>query len=393
MHPSALPKRAVSGMICAVREQPGELGGLVETRWNNWGNRRVYLKTVDGTEVGYIDLIKDVLVVDVPEHQAAAQDAFERWRAVYAQEVAPTSPAAAASGTPQPTESKPPVEAKSAKKPRPSVRPKSPELPTLIEAKFEQACAVCGTTINKGDEVFWVPGTTPTVCPPCTAAEVSAGLDTGRAGAAATRIADGGSRKHAEKLLRAYPMLGQYINDNARPPSYVHSWVRGADGERIVGRKLDIAAEKGHVIVLHDRRVSSGGNIDHIVIGSRRLCVIDAKHYRNTKVTKRDDQLCLNGKPDEQLIDGVRGQRAKVQEALADRPLVADNVCALLAFVGATFGFTGSVTHRGVYCCPVKEAVAFAAYRGPVIGRDTIKLDADERLEIAKILSDAFPAN
>lgn len=264
-------------------------------------------------------------------------------------------------------------------------------LPTLTKARYASTCTVCGAAVPKGDDLFWVRGTKVVVCPPCTAGEVAAGLAPGTAGGAATRIADGATRKHAERLLAAYPMLGEHLIANARPTSTMHSWMRGADGERIVGRKLDIAAEDGRISVLHDRRLASGGNIDHIVVGPRRVSVIDAKHYRNARVTKHKDKLMVAGEPAEHLIDGVRHQRAAVCEVLADRPRVADNVSAVLAFVSGKLGFSGSVVHRGVWCSDEKEAVSYAAWRGPVVGADTIKLDATQRQEIVEILARAFP--
>jgi hypothetical protein len=373
-------------MLWLVRETSGEVGGLLETRWRRFGHDRVYLETADGTKVGHIDLVKDELVLAEAQYEAAAQAAHRRWRA----EVDAT----AADAAPVPERVlEPPPAPKPKAQPRPSVRAKSTELPTLIKAKYDSACTACGKTVKKGADLFWIPNTAVVVCPACTAVEVAAGLHTGTAGAAANRIANAGSRKHAERLLKAYPMLGEYLKENTRPPSHVRSWIRGVDGERIVGRKLDIAGEKGRLVVLHDRRLSNGGNIDHIVIGTRRICVVDAKHYRNAKVTKRNDGLRINGQPAEDLIDGVRMQKFAVQDALADRPLIADNVSAVLAFVGAKFGLSGIVTHRGVWCSSVKDAIDYAAHRGPIIARDSMRLSDEERLGIAQRLADAFPAN
>jgi hypothetical protein len=274
---------------------------------------------------------------------------------------------------------------------QPSSPVESDGLPRLIKAKYVSTCTVCGAEMVKGADMFWVPGTRVVVCPPCTAGEVAAGLDGGTAGRAATRIADGATRKHAERLLAAYPMLGEHLIANARPTSNMHAWMRGADGERIVGRKLDIAAQEGRIVVLHDRRLPFGGNIDHLVIGPRRISVIDAKNYSKARITKQDDTLMVGGKSAEHLIDGVRHQRAAVCEALAERPRVADNVSAVLAFVSGKLGFSGSVIHRGVWCSDVREAVGYAAWRGPVIGTATIKLDSAQRHEIAESLARAFP--
>lgn len=134
-----------------------------------------------------------------------------------------------------------------------------------------------------------------------------------------------------------------------------------------------------------------GGTIDHLVIGPRRVCVIDAKHYRKAKVTKRSDTLMINGESAEHLIDGVRRQQAAVAQALSDHPRVADNVSPVLAFVGAKLGFADSIAHRGVWCSTVKGAVAYASWRLPVIGTAKIKLDDNDRREIAELLAAAFP--
>lgn len=228
-------------MLCAVREQSGDLGGLVETRWKRFGHDRVYLEAADGTKVGYIDLVKYELVLDEAGFETAAQDAFARWReiALSAASDPETSP------EPEPVVEPEPIERPEASTAtRPSVRPKNAELPKLIKAKYDSSCTACGRVLKKGADLFWIPNTSVVVCPSCTAVEVQAGLDTGTAGSGAMRKANGGSRQHAERLLKAYPMLGEYLKENARQPSHVRSWIRGADGERVVGRKLDIAAQR-----------------------------------------------------------------------------------------------------------------------------------------------------
>jgi hypothetical protein len=340
--------------------------GLIETRWTKYGHDRVYLKINDDENVGFIDLKTKMLTVSDPRFDAACREVFARW-----------CPESSSPSTPAP--------------PTPPAVPGSSELPKLIKAKRDSMCTVCGATVRKGDDLFWVPNTNVVVCPPCTAGEVAAGLDSGAAGGAASRIADGVARKHAERLLAAYPMLGEHLVANARPTANMHAWMRGADGERIVGRKLDIEAEDGRIVVLHDRRLATGGNIDHLVIGPRRICVIDAKHYRNARVGKSKGELTIDGKSAEYLIDGVRHQVAAVARVLDDRPRIADNVRGVLAFVGAKVGWNESIVHRGVFCSTVKEAVSFAAWRHLVVGGTPIKLEEADRREIAERLAAAFP--
>ena len=270
--------------------------------------------------------------------------------------------------------------------PAQSARPKAPSEPAIpkqIKVSRAGRCAACNTELPVKSEAYWVEGTRVLVCPACTAAEIAVGLGANVPGASASKVADAAARKQAERLLAAYPS------------HTLHAWTRGADGERIVGRQLDIAAQEGKVVVLHDRRLASGGNIDHLVIGQRRITVIDAKHYRGALIGKREEKgvpvLTIDGHDADHLIDGVRAQRNSVQDALHDEPLLADNTAAALAFVEARFGFAGLLTVRGVWCSPVKDAVGYAAMRVPTIGRHGINLDEAERQRVADKLAKAFP--
>jgi hypothetical protein len=265
-------------------------------------------------------------------------------------------------------------------------------LPTLIAVKRNGACTACGSQIDVGAEAFWVKRTRVLVCVDCTGLEVSAGL--GAAGASAGRIADGAARAHAQRLLEAYPMLGAHLIENAAPTSLMRRWDRGADGERVVGRALDRAVAAGELVVLHDRRIAGrGGNIDHIVIGPRRILVVDAKHYRHQKIRapKRGGErvLEINDEPAEELVDGVLAQRRHVEDAVG--PGLAGCVDAVLAFVGADLGYLGIGRTREAW------------FMGPddVVGRATTKrmvtkwpysFDAERRREIADVLSRSFPA-
>ena len=267
-----------------------------------------------------------------------------------------------------------------------------PALPKLIKLKRDGTCTACGAALAVGTEAFWVKQTRVLVCVGCTGVEVSAGL--GTAGASAGRVADGAARAHAQRLLDAYPILGGHLVENAPATSLMRRWDRGADGERVVGRALDRAVAAGDVVVLHDRRVPGrGGNIDHIVIGPRRIQVVDAKHYRNQKIRapKRGGErvLEINDAPAEELIDGVLAQRRHVEDALGSG--LAGCVEAVLAFVGADLGYLGVGRSRDVWFMAPDDVVARAASKR-IIGKWPYSFDADRRREIAEKLARAFPA-
>lgn len=265
-------------------------------------------------------------------------------------------------------------------------------MPKLIKLKRDGTCTACGAALAVGTEAFWVKQTRVLVCVGCTGVEVSAGL--GTAGASAGRVADGAARAHAQRLLDAYPVLGEHLVENAPATSLMRRWDRGADGERVVGRALDRAVAAGDLVVLHDRRVPGrGGNIDHIVIGRRRILVVDAKHYRNQKIRApkhgSERVLEINDAPAEELVDGVLAQRRHVETALGSG--LAGCVEAVLAFVGAELGYLGVGRCRDVWFMGPTDVVARAATKR-IIGKWPYSFDGDRRGEIAEELARAFPA-
>lgn len=276
------------------------------------------------------------------------------------------------------------------------ITPVDPGLPVAIKIRYAGSCGACLKPLAKGADAFYVRGAQVMVCVECTQREVQLGLAVNAPGAGAERIADAVGRRHAERLLAAYPMLGDQLIENAKPPKNVHAWVRGADGERIVGKALDALVKQGRIEVLHDRVVpGTYSNFDHIVIGPRRITVIDAKHYRGAMIRVRKvagvRNLFVDGKDAGHLIDGVRAQQAKLSAVLA--PEFEEVVEASLAFVGANHSSLGATGCRGVYCANATEVIARAAFSGWVPGNPKLKFEAEERAEIKSRIAAAFPPN
>lgn len=270
------------------------------------------------------------------------------------------------------------------------------DLPEKIRARYAGQCSACMAPIPKGDEAFYIRAAKAMVCVDCTRLEVSIGLAMNPAGAGAARMADDAGRRHSERLLAAYPMLGDRLLENAKPPSSVRAWTRGADGERIVGGLLDKLVSDGRIEVLHDRVVpGTYSNFDHIVIGPRRMTVIDAKHYRGAEVrTKKvgsDRVLFVDGQDSSHLVDAVRDQRAKLAAVLG--PEFEGVVEGSLAFVGSEHGALGTYSSRNISCMAAKDAVARAAFSGWVPGNPRLKFDAGQRIEIRDRIAATFPPN
>lgn len=270
-----------------------------------------------------------------------------------------------------------------------------PDLPSAIKVRYPGSCSACMRPLPRGADAFYIRAAKAMVCVECTRLEVALGLELNAPGAGATKMAEAAHRRHAEQLLAAYPMLGERLLENAKPTAEERAWARGADGERVVGKALDDFVREGRIEVLHDRLIpGTHSNIDHIVIGPRRLTVIDAKHYRGKAIRTRkvgeDRVLYVDGEDASHLVDGVRSQRAKLRAALG--PEYDDVTEGILAFVGADHGLIGTFACRGIPCLPVKDAAARAVFSGWVPGNPRLKFEAGQRVALRDRIATAFPA-
>jgi hypothetical protein len=129
-----------------------------------------------------------------------------------------------------------------------------------------------------------------------------------------------------------------------RPSPETLAWARGAAGERHVARLLASLEAHGWT-VLHDLRIPrSTANIDHLVIGTPGVFVIDAKHYRGHLHLTHDGRLWHGRYPLAAALSATRWEADKVQATLG----VADiDVVPVVAVVGAPVPF-GQVTVNGV---------------------------------------------
>lgn len=93
------------------------------------------------------------------------------------------------------------------------------------------------------------------------------------------------------------------------------AWERGAEGESVVGEKLD--GLPAGWIVLHDRPWPGRerANLDHVVIGPAGVFVIDAKNWAGS-VTLNGSVLRQNGYRRESAIDSAQAAAVALGKAL-----------------------------------------------------------------------------
>lgn len=213
----------------------------------------------------------------------------------------------------------------------PEPEPTAPDLPT---------CPECGRRLEPGDE--------PVACRECVILSTTGVL--GTPGAAALREHARRQSNHEERLFSRSPLLGAIGLAVFGDPQHVKAWKRGAGGEQRVGRRLSRLAG-ADLKVLHDRRLPySRANVDHLVVTSRGVWVLDTKRYRGKLAVRsrgplwaRRKDLYVAGRKQNQLVDGVKWQVSEVKRVVGDvageLSLPPIPVLGALVFVDIDLGF------------------------------------------------------
>lgn len=150
-----------------------------------------------------------------------------------------------------------------------------------------------------------------------------------------------------------FPKLADLIIKVTPESQDTAAWGKGGRAERALSEKLGLIPA---VRVLHDRLRpgSKTGNIDHLAVAPTGVWVIDAKAYsgklevRNKGTLFRpNNQLYVNGRRQDRLVDGVLRQAEAVQGVLtAVHPEVP--VRAALCFIGTELDwFESPFMHNG----------------------------------------------
>src|SRR5829696_79110 len=231
------------------------------------------------------------------------------------------------------------------------------ELQRFLDAHHDQPAELLGSgwaTLDPSGQPLGVPWTPPAATPPAPAGPPSGSLGSpGRSALAAYR------RRRSEELagwartlvwraplvaaagltanvlatqvglpwaglvgLVAAALVGWWLR--FRPSEQARSWRRGAEGERHTARLLDRLTGDGYV-VFHDLAVpGSLANVDHLVIGSTGLFVIDSKQWSGSVHQSADGLAWHNHYRLDRTLERVRWQAEAVGRLLGTRihPLV-----------------------------------------------------------------------
>jgi hypothetical protein len=164
-------------------------------------------------------------------------------------------------------------------------------------------------------------------------------IDSGVAGGSAQTEFE---RRRDARAARVKRRLGNFLGDAvlalSNEPQSTQAWSSGAAGERRLAEALD--GVKG-LHVLNDRKVpGTRGNIDHIVVSTAGVFVVDAKHYKGLirirdrgGFLKTDNRLYVGSRDCSHLAD-MGWQVDAVRNALSAAGIdPAPPVIAVLCFV------------------------------------------------------------
>ncbi len=170
-------------------------------------------------------------------------------------------------------------------------------------------------------------------------------VQTGIAGGSARREHERRAAKDEARIRSDWGRFGGLAVALTPERTSTRVWSTGANGEEIVGARLDSIASDA-VRVLHDRRIpGSRANIDHIVVTPAAVWVIDAKKYKGSPGLQvegglfrpRIEKLTVSGRNQTRLVDEMLWQMEHVQSVVRDVP-----VRGILCFVDADWPFFAS---------------------------------------------------
>lgn len=225
-----------------------------------------------------------------------------------------------------------------------------------IKLRYAGACRLCSVQLSARAVAIYEPESKTVRCiqcsplvrdessPPVDACDPVLEETASVAGASARREYERRRAKDEERLRQKWGKFGGIAVALSDERQSTKAWATGAVGEERLGARLDSIASES-IAVLHDRRIpGSKANIDHMVVTTGGIWVIDAKRYKGRPALKieggilrpRVEKLMVGRRDCTKLVDGVLKQVALVQAVVGDVP-----VTGALCFVEADWPLIG----------------------------------------------------
>lgn len=169
-------------------------------------------------------------------------------------------------------------------------------------------------------------------------------------------------------------------------------WSKGATGEYLMGLSLDHRLV-GDARVLTDRQIPGiESNIDHLVIASSGVWIIDSKkwkgkiEYKTNSLTSFDTRLYVGGKDRTSKVESIYSLVIPVAQVIEDRKVPIHPALVFIEGDWSTaalprFLVGKPYVHEGIYISPPKVLIKLINEPGS-LNRESINLLAD-RLDVA----------
>ncbi|MFG1943346.1 nuclease-related domain-containing protein [Nonomuraea sp. NPDC048826] len=142
------------------------------------------------------------------------------------------------------------------------------------------------------------------------------------------------------------------------------AWRKGAAGERATARRLRTLELAGYT-VLHDLAIPrSNANIDHLVIGSTGVFVIDSKKWhRRTTLRAASGTLWIGRQPIDKVVRPVLFEARRAGEVLSQATGRRVDVTSIIAVHGSRLPRFRVITARGATLLRAARLIGFITRR------------------------------
>lgn len=245
--------------------------------------------------------------------------------------------------------------------------------PRIIKLRYAGICAGCEVALAAGTKATWDKSAKEATCLECASGDFEAPAPEAVASATSDPAPNphirppkaephppvmgelrdsvaGGSaqaeyeRRHEKRERRIEAKWGRlagvakFLSDD---PQSTTAWARGAEGERRLASALtQLLGDRA--VFLHDRKVGRA-NIDHLIVASSGVWVVDAKNY-NGRVEYRnkagwlspaDWRIYVGGRDQTKLAKGLEWQVTAVRKALGRADVAIHPALCFVAPIGA----------------------------------------------------------
>lgn len=242
-----------------------------------------------------------------------------------------------------------------------------------LRLRYPGKCALCGVAVAAGTRAGYDGVAKRVICLDCLPLAQALPLDPGTPGGSLDREYERRRKSREARVRGRFPRAGGLLLALSGEPESTKAFARGAEGERRLAARLEQLCGDD-VLFLHNRqrgRSGRSGDIDHIAVTASGVYVVDAKHYKDAKVTVRRtggivrsarEQLIVRGRDKTHLVESLNKQYVAVVDAIGKH---AAPVTALFCFVDAELPIFETLTVGGVPVLTPRKTARMLRRPGP----------------------------